>query len=130
MLILNLQICVYILPSDNISKLQENIINNLERDIDEQEFSSVLKIMKNNTFPGSNGFTVEFYKFFWNDLKIYIAKAVQHIFLCKHLSISQRLGIISCLPKGDKPRQFKKMATNNSVECFFTNLFLVALVKE
>ena len=99
---------VDILPYNDIPKLQKHMINNLEGNIDEHELLSVLKNMKNNKSPGSDGFTVEFFKFFWNDLKTHITKAVQHIFQCKHLPISQRLGIISCLPKGDKPRQFLK----------------------
>jgi hypothetical protein len=35
-------------------------------------------------------------------------KSINQIFLQKQLPISQRLGIISCLPKGDKPRHFLK----------------------
>ena len=64
--------------------------------------------MKNNKTPGSDGFTVEFYKFFWVDLKCFIIKAINNIFEKKALPVSQRLGIICCLPKGDKPRQHLK----------------------
>lgn len=64
--------------------------------------------MKNNKSPGSDGFTVEFFKFFWRDLKDHIVLAVNHIFANRELPISQRLGIIICLPKGDKPRQLLK----------------------
>ena len=72
------------------------------------EVLEVLKNMKNNKSPESDGFTAEFYKFFWNDLKTYIMSAIHCIYRKKELPISQRLGIISCLPKGDKPRQFLK----------------------
>lgn len=64
--------------------------------------------MKTNKSPGSDGFTAEFLNFFWNDLKYFIISAINDIFIQKQLPISQRLGIISCLPKGDKPRQFLK----------------------
>ena len=76
--------------------------------ISDSEIYTVLKNMKNNKSPGSDGFTVEFYKFFWKDIKNHIVAAVNHIFKKKELPISQRLGIITCLPKGDKPRQFLK----------------------
>lgn len=57
--------------------------------------------------------------FFGKDIKNYVVRAINCIFLKKELPISQRLGIISCLPKGDKPRQFKKkLATNYSFERF------------
>jgi hypothetical protein len=80
----------------------------LIKNIEEGEVLSVLKNMNNNKSPGSDGFTSEFYKFFWSDLKTFIMKSINQIFLQKQLSISQRLGIISCLPKGDKPRHFLK----------------------
>ena len=35
-----------------------------------------------------------------------MAIAITCIFYKKELPISQRLGIISCLPKGDKPREY------------------------
>ena len=80
----------------------------LERPISEKEIFEVLKNMKNNKSPGSNGYSVEFFKFFWSDLKEIIFKSINCIFSKKELPISQRLGIISCLPKGEKPRQFLK----------------------
>lgn len=80
----------------------------MDRKISENEIYEVLKNMKNNKSPGSDGYTVEFFKFFWVDLKEFILKSINCIFSKKELPISQRLGIISCLPKGDKPRQFLK----------------------
>ena len=49
--------------------------------LEENDFvSHVLKSMKNNKSPGSDGFTAEFYMFFWADLKNYITKAINQIF--------------------------------------------------
>lgn len=102
-----------------VPKLDKNTSKVLESSIYENEILTVLKNMKNNKSPGSDGFTVEFFKFFWRDLKDHIVLAVNHIFANRELPISQRLGIITCLPKGDKPRQFlKKLAPNYSFECF------------
>lgn len=42
--------------------------------------------------------------FFCRDLKDHIVTAVKHVFTEKELPISQRLGIITCVPKDDKPR--------------------------
>ena len=36
------------------------------------ELGSTLLKMKNGTSPGSDGFSVEFYKFFWTDLKEFV----------------------------------------------------------
>ena len=97
-----------LLNNYNIPKLDNDTANGLEHDILESEVFSVLKKMKNNISPGSDGYTVEFFKFFWKDLKLFIIKAINCIFYIKKLPISKRLGIISCLPKGDKPRQYLK----------------------
>lgn len=43
----------------------------------------------------------------WNS-RVLQVQANNCIFLKKKFTISQRLGIISCLPKDDKPRQLKK----------------------
>ena len=72
------------------------------------EISNVLKKMKNNKSPGSDGFTVEFFKFFYNDLKVFIQRAINEGYRIGKLSATQRQGIITCLPKGDKPREFLK----------------------
>ena len=92
----------------HIPKLDRQISNDLEREITEAELLSTLKNMKNNKSPGSDGYTAEFFKFFWKDLSTIIVRAVNDAFFKKQLPISQRLGIISCLPKGDKPRQHLK----------------------
>ena len=106
-----------LLNNYNIPKLDNDTANGLEHDILENEVFTVLKKMKNNKSPGSDGYTVEFFKFFWKDLKLFIVKAINCIFYKKELPISQKIGIISCLPKRDEPRQIFKLATYNFVEC-------------
>ena len=39
--------------------------------LNEYECGLALKEMQNNKSPGSDGITVEFYKIFWNDIKIH-----------------------------------------------------------
>lgn len=62
--------------------------------------------MKNNKSPGSDGFTVEFFKFFWKDLGIYVLRSINEGYIKGELSITQKQGIIMCIPKGDKPREY------------------------
>ena len=64
--------------------------------------------MKNGTSPGSDGFTVEFFKFFWNDMGTLLVRAINESFRKESLSSPQKEGLITLLPKGDKPRQFLK----------------------
>ena len=64
--------------------------------------------MKNNKSPGSDGFTADFLKFFYKDVKVSIRRAINESFKLGKFSISLRQGLITCIPKGDKPRQFLK----------------------
>ena len=64
--------------------------------------------MKNNKSPGTDGFTIEFFKFFHTDLIHFITRAINEGFRDGKLSITQRQGLITCLPKGDKPKQYLK----------------------
>ena len=89
-------------------KLTEEDKKCLEGELSEKEILLVLKKMKNNKSPGSDGFTVEFFKFFYNDLKTFICKAINEGYREGKMSITQRQGVITCLPKGDKPKQYLK----------------------
>ena len=72
------------------------------------ELTKYLKKSRNGVSPGSSGFTNEFYKFFWIDLKLLIAKAVNYGYEHGSLSVTQRLGIITLIPKGDKDKNHLK----------------------
>lgn len=88
--------------------LSENEALSMEQDISVEECFTFLKNMKKNKSPGSDGYTVEFYLHFWNDLKHYMVRSFRESFQQDLLTESQRLGIITCLPKPGKPRQFIK----------------------
>ena len=92
----------------NYTKLSENQANDLEGDITGEELLSVLKKTSNDSAPGSSGLSYSFYKFFWGDLKHFILKSANHSFIIQKLPHSQRMGIISLLPKGNKPKEFLK----------------------
>ena len=72
------------------------------------ELTKYIKKSKRNVSPGSSGFTNEFYKFFWIDLKIFITKAINYGYENKMLSVTQRMGIITLIPKGDKDKSYLK----------------------
>ena len=57
-----------ILHNGNHKKLNDNMKESIEGNITYDEVLSSLKKMSNNKSPGYDGFTVEFFKFFWNDL--------------------------------------------------------------
>ena len=88
--------------------IDHKIVIKIEGEITEDEIAHVLKNMKNNKSPGSDGFTVEFFKFFFKDLKTFIKCGINEGYSMCKFSITQRQGIITCIPKGDKPRHVLK----------------------
>lgn len=88
--------------------LSEEEKNELEGEIKEQEVAFVLGKMKNNKSPGSDGFSAEFFKFFYPDLKFFIVNAINEGYRSGILSVTQRQGLITCIPKGEKSRHFIK----------------------
>ena len=72
-----------------------------EGPVTEQEAKSVIKNMKNNKSPGTDGFPVEFYKFFWSDIRKLLINSFNESFIKGHLFLTQRQSIITFIPKGD-----------------------------
>ena len=64
--------------------------------------------MENNKSPGSDGLPAEFYKLFWQDVNIYLVNALNAAYRKGVLSISQRRGLITLLPKKNKILQCLK----------------------
>lgn len=93
---------------ENRTKLSNEEAESLEGEITLKELSEALKNMKNEKSPGLDGFTVEFFKFFWPDLGTFILRSINYGFQIGELSITQKQGIITCLPKPNKCRHFLK----------------------
>ena len=60
--------------------------------------------MSNNTSPGNDGFTVEFFKFFWQDIGWFLVRFINHSYSLGELSVTQKQGVITCIPKGNKDK--------------------------
>ena len=88
----------------NALNIQES--NKLEGLLTYEEAGVTLKAMKNNRSPGSDGFSSEFFKVFWKYLGHFVVRSINYGFIKGVLSITQREGIITCIPKGNKPRHF------------------------
>ena len=88
--------------SNDTPRLTDIEANLLEGEITPEEATLVLSKMKNNKSPGTSGFSVEFFKFFWNDLKYFWTNSINSGFNKSELSVTQKEGVIVCIPKGDK----------------------------
>ena len=68
------------IASNDIPKLKEDEKIGMEGKITLEEMSKCLKRAKNNVAPGASGFTNEFFKFFWRDLKHFVINSVDYAF--------------------------------------------------
>ena len=91
-----------ILSHVEVSSLLEEERNACEGYIGEGELLTALKSTKSNKSPGNDGLPAEFYKVFWKDIKQYLLNALNHSYDNKKLSITQRRGVITLLPKTDR----------------------------
>ena len=65
------------------------------------ECEQVLETFLNDKSPGEDGFTVEFYKFFFKLPGHNLVESFNEAYEANELSISQRRGIITLIPKED-----------------------------
>ena len=68
-----------------------------------EECLVALKAMESGKSPGSDGFPIEFYKVFWYDISTILLEAITCSYEKRKLSITQRSGIISLIPKDKLP---------------------------
>lgn len=80
----------------------------LEGSLTLEEASQFLKKMQNNKSPGTSGFSADFFKVFWGQLGSFVVRAINYGFSQGELSITQQQGLIVCIPKENKPRNFLK----------------------
>lgn len=97
-----------LLRDSTVPKLTENDKNVLEGIITYDELLKCLKKASNNTSPGFDGFTYEFFKFFWADLGGFMLRAINASFIKGEFSETFKRGVITCIPKGNKDKQFLK----------------------
>ena len=79
-----------------------------EEELSEREILRSVKAMKNGKSPGTCGLTSEFYKFFWLDIKDILTASINYNLNKGMLSLEQRRGILTLIPKKDKDRLYLK----------------------
>jgi hypothetical protein len=97
-----------IINKQTFKMLSDNDKMSLEKDLSVHECLGSLKKMSNNKSPGLSGFTVEFFKFFWVDIGVFLVRSLNYGLRKGELSISQKQGVITCIPKGNKDKCYLK----------------------
>ena len=87
-----------------VPKLTDRQKEYLDLPITEDELHGALKSLKYGKTPGSDGLTVEFYKLFWQEIRIPVFNSIVYAFESGKMSTEQRRGIISLIPKKTSDR--------------------------
>ena len=103
----NIELGEYIKDA-KLTKLNNIEAAKLEGVLTLKEISEVLYNMKHDKSPGITGFTAEFFKTFWRQLGHFVLRSLNHGYKTGELAITQRQGIITCIPKENKPKQYLK----------------------
>ena len=98
----------FFINADHIPKLSEEQKQSCEGLLTKKECILAIKSMSNNKSPGTDGLPVEFYKIFWNDISDILVNSFNYAYNNKTLSVSQKRGIITLLPKKDNDTRFLK----------------------
>ena len=98
-----------------------------------QECANSLSHFKNNKAPGSDGFTIELYRSFWDAIGQLMVDSFNDAFENGSLSITQKLGVISLIPKKDKDKNslknWRPISLLNDDDKFATKAIVLRLEK-
>ena len=81
-----------ILEQLNCPKLDHTSSELLEGLLTLEELTKTLKTFKNEKSPGLDGYSVEFFKFFWKDIGAFVLRAINHSYIEGKMSVTQRRG--------------------------------------
>ena len=93
---------VHFFDSPNLKTLNNEEAGRCEGFLTIKECADALNKFQNNKTPGSDGLTIEFCRLFWDAIGHFVVDSFNYAYEHGHLSISQRLGIISLIPKKNR----------------------------
>ena len=88
-----------------VTKLTEREAEQLEGLLTYSDISKTLKNMKNDKSLGLSEFSADFLKMFWKHLGFFVLRSINYGYRKGHLSTTQKQGIITCIPKDNKPKK-------------------------
>ena len=87
------------LPIEKIPTLNDFDKQLCEDNLQIEDIARALRELPNDKTPGSDGFTTNFYKFFWPDIKNLLFNSFKFSFDNGELSNDQKRGILNLIPK-------------------------------
>ena len=98
----------FLKDNGHIPQLDDDDRNLLEQELDADDLEIALKTFGNNKSPGSDGLPYEFYKHFWNELKMPMLDSFMEAIEKGEMSTSQKQSFIRLIPKKEKDPIFIK----------------------
>ena len=86
-------------------QLTDGLKETCEGNLTYKECGEALKNMANGKSPGSDGFTSEFYKFFWGDIGPFVYRSLSYGYKMGRFSDFQYQSVITCILKEGKDRR-------------------------
>ena len=84
-------------------KLSDELADSCEGPLTEKECKQAMLDFAHNKAPGSDGLNIEFYQFFWTEIKVLLVNSLNESFENNELTNTQRQAIIKLLyKKGDR----------------------------
>ena len=112
---------------ENLPKLSYEESSKLSSQITMEELQSQVFSTRNNKSPGPDGFTNEFFKFFWKEIKYILLQLMNKFFNSEKIPERFLLGIITCIPKGNKARNnlknWRPITLLNSIYKFYSGIW-------
>ena len=109
------------------NKLNDNEKLALDDEITEDELKKQVFNSASNKSPGPDGYTNEFYKIFWIKIKTLLLTLMNFFYKEKSISQNHLMGIITCIPKGDKLRNklknWRPITLLNSIYKFYSGIW-------
>ena len=87
---------------NDLPQITENHFRLTEKPLLIEELDRALKAMKPGKTPGTDGLSVEFYQFFWNDIKEIVFDSIKNAYENNKMSEDQRRAVLRLIPKKDK----------------------------
>lgn len=83
-------------------KINDDFKETMENDLKIEELDRAVTSMAKGKSPGIDGLTIEFYMFFWKEIRILLYEAFKECILSKNLSATMKHGLITLIPKPNK----------------------------
>ena len=94
------------MPKHVSRTIDSNLADELDSELTINKLDAVYSKLKNNKSPGWDGLTAEFFKIFWEDIRLILFNCYQESINNCSLSPSQRIGVLTLIQSQNNQRNW------------------------